>query len=365
MLVVLTGGGTAGHINPALALAEILQERGHQVHFAGTPQGVEARLVGLTNIPFEPFEAAGFDRQAPWTLVSSSVKVVRSSWRARTWMSQIKPDVVVGFGGYVSIPVGMAAERAGIPVVVHEQNSVMGLANRYLGKKAKAVCLTYEVAAQGQELGGEIILTGNPVRRAVLQATREEGRALLGVPDEATLLLVFGGSLGARHINQAIVAMKDQLLAVEDLHVVHITGPGEYDATIKALALSDEQAKRWHVMPYQDQMPQTLAAADCTVARAGATSLAEISARRLPAVLVPFPYATADHQTTNAQAYVAAGAASMVADSELDSPAFAPQVMKLVTTASARQAMREAAAGFKTEDAAVVLADVVCRFGQA
>ena len=134
MKVVLSGGGTAGHINPALALADVLRDRGHEVVFAGTPTGVEARLVAQAGVTFVPFEAAGFDRQAPWTLVTSTLKILGSARKAKRWMREISPDVVVGFGGYVCIPVGLAAESLGVPVVVHEQNSVMGMANKYLGK---------------------------------------------------------------------------------------------------------------------------------------------------------------------------------------------------------------------------------------
>ncbi len=361
MLAVLSGGGTAGHINPALALAEVLQERGCAVRFAGTPQGVEARLVKLAGIPFQPFEAAGFDRQAPWTIVSSGLKIARSIKGARRWMQEIKPSVVVGFGGYVSVPVGIAAEKLGIPVVVHEQNSVMGMANAFLAKRARAVALTYEMAAEGLSLQKNVTVTGNPVRRSILSATREEGRAMLGIPEDAVMLLIFGGSLGARHLNQRIAAMKDSLLAREGLHVVHITGPKEYDATLAKLALDDAQRKRWHVFSYQDRMAETLAAADCVISRAGATSLAEISALRLPALLVPFPFATADHQTTNAHAYVAKGAAYMLSDDALDSPEFADRVMTLVNDPFVRESMRKAAAAFRTEDAASTLADLVCR----
>lgn len=359
MKFVLTGGGTAGHINPALALAEVLKQGGHEVFFAGTPQGVEARLVGQTDIPFTAFEASGFDRERPHTLVTSSLKILASSRKAKAWMREIRPDVVVGFGGYVSIPVGMAAEGLGIPVVVHEQNSVMGMANKYLGKKAAAVALTYEVAGKDIADKSKLVLTGNPVRASVLSATREEGRAMLGIPDNATMLLVFGGSLGARHINSAVAALKTRLLSVGGLYVVHITGPKEYDATLAELALTDEESERWIVMPYQDRMAETLRAADCAISRAGATSLAEISALGLPALLVPFPFAAEDHQTTNARAYVERGAAEMMADSELDSEEFADKLMALVTDSSVRDAMRAAAATFETQDAAAKLADVV------
>ena len=147
---------------------------------------------------------------------------------------------------------------------------------------------------------------------------------MLGVPEDATMLVVFGGSLGARHINQAVCNLKSRLLAVDGLYIVHITGPKEYDSVVECLALSEE-SRRWTVMAYQDRMPETLAAADCAISPRGGHVLAEISALGLPALLVPFPYATEDHQTTNAKAYVASGAAFMLPDDALDSEEFFPK----------------------------------------
>ena len=359
MRVVLSGGGTAGHINPALALAEVLKERECEVFFAGTPHGVESRLVPQAGLPFKAFEASGFNRNHPTTIFSGVAKIARSTKAARAWFSEVKPDVVVGFGGYVSIPVARAAEKAGIPVVLHEQNSVMGMANKYLAAKAAAVCVTYECSARDVPDASRVHVTGNPVRSSIFSASRDEGRAMLGVPEDARMLLVFGGSLGARHINEAFVAMKDDLLARPDLHVVHITGPKEYDAVCAALNLTDDEAARWHVMGYQDRMGETLAATDAVVSRAGATSLAEISALAIPALLVPFPYATEDHQTTNARAYVEAGCAYMMPDDALASDEFKAKVAALVDDEQVRARMREAARGQKTADAARLLADVV------
>ncbi|MEG1512438.1 MAG: undecaprenyldiphospho-muramoylpentapeptide beta-N-acetylglucosaminyltransferase [Raoultibacter sp.] len=360
MLVVLSGGGTAGHINPALALAEVLIDRGHTVRFAGTPQGVEARLVAQAGIEFTPFEAAGFNRRHPLSLFGAVKKIAKSSVAAQKWFEEIKPDVVVGFGGYVCIPVGRAARALRIPLVVHEQNSVMGMANTYLAKHAAAVALTYGVAARALNDTDKVVVTGNPVRRQVFAATREEGRALLSLPEDALMLLVFGGSLGARHLNTALVALKEQLLAVEDLFIVHITGPKEYDTVCRQLNLDDAEKKRWQVMGYQDRMGETMAAADIVVSRAGATSLAEISARRIPAVLVPFPFATDDHQTTNAREYAQRGAAVMVADDQVETPLFQQVLFDVIDNPSVRRAMCEAANTFGTQDAAAKLADVVC-----
>lgn len=365
MLAVLSGGGTAGHINPALALADVLSDRGCDVRFAGTPRGVEARLVPAAGVPFTAFEASGFNRNHPTTIVSGVAKIAKSTKAAKKWFREIGPDVVVGFGGYVSIPVARAAESMGIPVVVHEQNSVMGMANRYLAKRAAAVCVTYEGTADGVCDPRIVHVTGNPVRASVLAARREEGRAMLGIPDEAHMLLVFGGSLGARHINEAVAALKDELLSRPDVHVVHITGPKELDAVTEALALTEEEVQRWHLMGYQDRMGETLAAADAIVSRAGATSLAEISARAIPALLIPFPYATEDHQTTNARAYVEAGCAYMLPDAEVMGDEFRAKVLALVDDADVRAAMSAAARARKTADAAANLADVVMAAARA
>lgn len=363
MLAVLSGGGTAGHINPALALAEELRGRGWDVRFAGTPNGVEARLVPQAGVDFTPFEASGFNRSHPTTLPKALLKIAKSTKAAKRWFADIKPDVVVGFGGYVSIPVARAAEGLGVPLVLHEQNSVMGLANRQLAKQAAKVCLTYECSGAGID-GAKTVVTGNPVRRSVVEASRAEGRAMLGIPEDALMLLVFGGSLGARHINQALCAMKDELLARENLHVVHLTGPKELERVEEALKLTPEERTRFHVMGYQDHMGETLAAADVIVSRAGATSLAEISARAIPALLVPYPHATADHQTTNAKAYVDQGCARIIADDEVETPHFAELVRQLLDDPELRERMSTAARAQGTGGAAARLADVVVAAAQ-
>ena len=246
-------------------------------------------------------------------------------------------------------------------MVVHEQNSVMGMANKYLARRARAVCLTYDHAARALSDKSHVVLTGNPVRASVFAATRAEGRAAFGVPEDARMLLVTGGSLGARHLNAAIVQRKDMLLGYPDLHIVHVTGPKELDSVTEQLALTDEQAKRWRLMGYTDQMGLAMAAADAIVSRAGATSLAEISARHIPALLVPFPYATEDHQTMNARACVEAGAAFLVADADVEGAQFTDYLKTLVEDETARQRMSAAAAAAKTRDAAGLLADVVLK----
>lgn len=365
MLAVLSGGGTAGHINPAIATAEALRARGVDVQFAGRPVGNEREWVTQAGIPFTPFEAEGFHRGHPTTLVKGLAIDSKSTKKAKQWFADIKPDVVVGFGGYVAIPVGRAAVQMHIPLVVHEQNSVMGWTNRYLSGKADKVCLTYEHAKSSVKDASKVVLTGCPVRASVFSTTREEGREQLGIPADARLLLVTGGSNGARHLNQAVSVMKDELLSRPDLHVIHVTGPKELDSVAEALSLSDAEKQRWHLFGYTNQMPACMAAADAIVSRAGASSLAEISARAIPAVLVPFPFAAADHQTTNAQAYVEAGCAHMIADDQVETPEFARLVTELVDDADVRSAMTAAAKAQNTANAADAIADIVMEAAKA
>ena len=359
MLAVLSGGGTAGHINPAIATAEALRERGVDVRFAGRPVGNEREWVTAAGIPFTPFDAEGFHRGHPATLVKGVLTDAKSTKLAKQWFSEIRPDVVIGFGGYVSVPVGYAASQMGIPLVIHEQNSVMGWANRFLAGKASAVCLTYEHAKAQVRDESKVVLTGCPVRKSVYAATREEGRAALGIPEDARLLLVTGGSLGAQHLNEAVCALKDELLSREDLHVIHIAGPDKLDGAAAALALTPAQEQRWRLVGYTDQMPACMAACDAIVSRAGASSLAEISARAIPALLVPFPFATADHQTTNARAYVEAGCARMIADDQVETPEFARLLTELVDDADLRASMTASARAQGTVNAANAVAEVV------
>jgi UDP-N-acetylglucosamine--N-acetylmuramyl-(pentapeptide) pyrophosphoryl-undecaprenol N-acetylglucosamine transferase len=343
MKVVITSGGTAGHINPALAVAQELRSLGHDVSYAGTPHGLEAHLVPREGFPFEPFEAKGFNRRKPLSLITSSTRIIASATRARRWLAALKPQVVVGFGGYVSIPVGLAASWAKIPLVIHEQNATSGLANRFLSSRARLIALTYASAAHDFKTAGTVELIGNPVRASLFEVDRLGARRALGLPDDATVLLAFGGSLGARHLNEALVSHAEYLLSLPGLHILHITGSRDYEETGATLKRVPGTTGRWHLIEYCDRMGEAYAAADAVLSRAGATTLAEIGALGIPALLVPYPHAAADEQTTNARVLVDAGSAVLLADHELDSPAFITSLSRLLTDEAYRADMRRAA----------------------
>ena len=369
MNIAIAAGGTAGHINPALALAEELRDRGHRVTFVGQSAKLEGRLVPAAGFDFVPIVVTGFDRARPWTALTSLARVYAAK---RALASHFKeagaPDVAIGFGAYVEVPLLGWCKEAHIPYLLHEQNSVPGLANKMMSKHAARVCISVPAARAAFEREGDpshVVLTGNPVRRSVRAGDRARGRAALGVPDDALMLLVFGGSLGARSINEAMAALKPRLLGIEGLHVVQSTGKDGYDAAAAALALTPEEARRWSLVPYIDNMGDVLAAADLVLSRAGASSIAEIAALGVPSVLVPYPHATADHQTTNARFLTDEGAAVLFRDDELSGEAFAGKLLALLSDEGERSALAEAARGIASTNAAAALADQVEKVGRA
>lgn len=358
----MSGGGTAGHIYPAIALAHDLLDRNVEVIFAGTPQGLEATLVPQAGLEFVPFRAHGFVRSKPWSLVTALVTLAVSTVKAWSFLRRTRPNGVVGFGGYVSIPVGIAAWLARIPLTIHEQNSVLGMTNRFLASRAQAAAVTYPqtVAILEQLTKAKVVHTGNPVRNNILMASRPAGRSSLQVADDAVVLLVFGGSRGARHLNQALLRCAPALLTNHpNLVIIHAAGQGEYDSVRARYDEGDYDKRRYQLVPYLDEIGNVLAASDVVVCRAGATTIAELTALGVASILVPYPYATEDHQTANASAMVENGAALLVADGDLESDELITKLDTLLADSSLRASMAEAAHRLGKRDASKLLADVV------
>ncbi len=341
-------------------MADHLRAGGHDVEFIGTPSGPEARLAREAGLVFHGLAARGFDRSRPLSLIGALGLIAVSTVRALRLLGRPRADVVVGFGGYVSLPVGFAALLRRIPLVLHEQNSVPGLANRALARRATAVGVTYEASAARMG-AARAIRTGNPVRADILQADRDAGRARLDLPADALVLLVFGGSRGARHVNEALVSLAPALLEREGLHVIHVAGRTEADSVRAALGrvVGDRDTTRYRVLDYLEDMGGALAASDVVVARAGATSIAEITAIGRAAILVPYPFATDDHQTLNASDVRDGGGAVVVADADLDGERFATELGSLLDDASRRERMAAASAALGVRDATERLARLI------
>jgi UDP-N-acetylmuramate--alanine ligase len=351
--VVIAAGGTAGHVVPALAVADELRDRGARVVWAGTRGRAEAELVPRAGYEIEWFPLTGIDRANPLRATAAMLRAAGVLPAARAFLRRLGADVVLGGGGYVAGPVGLAAAVTQTPLVLTEADSRLGLANRLLARWAQRVCLAFPIEGREEP---RYLVTGRPVPRAVLAADRGEARARLGLDDQTPLLLVFGGSLGARSLNFGAV---EAFAGREGLAVVHISGHRDFQELAAALARRGKPPG-YRLVEYVETLAEPLAAADLVLARAGG-SIAEIAAAGKPAVLVPYPHATADHQTSNARWMADAGAAVVIADSDLDPERLRGEVDALVHDPGRLQAMAEAARQVARPDAAARVADEVMK----
>ena len=336
---VVTGGGTAGHVNPALAVARALVARGHDqsaVHYAGAERGIEARLVPPTGFPMTLLPGRGIQRRLTFANVAAIGGLLLAFVRAVRLLGRLRPKVVVAVGGYASVAVALAAVLRRVPLVVAEQNLAPGAANRLLARFAKASAVSFE----GTPLPRAVV-TGNPIRpefAALGDGTGGAGaRAALGVGAGRSLVVITGGSLGALRINRAAIEAIDSWRDRHDLAIHHVVGRRDWDEI--SAAASDLGALEYRAVAYEDDMPGVFAAADVAVCRSGSSTCFELAAMGLPSILVPSPYVTADQQTRNAQLLVDAGGARLVPDAELDGPRLAAEVDRLLADPVARRTM--------------------------
>lgn len=309
MRLLLAGGGTGGHLFPAVALAEELrrEQPDGAVLFVGTERGLEYRLLPELGWPLQTIPMSGWAGLGIGARFKALVGLARSLDQARRILGEFRPDVVVGVGGYASVPVLLAAKLTGVPYLIHEQNAWPGLANRLLGRWARRVCLSFPEARKVFR-AVPTVQTGNPVRASMEQCPP--------IPDGSPVLLVFGGSHGARAINRALVAALPHLMEWRGrLHIVHQTGTAEVESVREGY-----RAAGWtdvEVLPFITDMASAYARASLVVCRAGATTLAELTACGRPAVLIPYPYAANNHQVANASALASRGAAIMIEERDL------------------------------------------------
>ncbi|MBI4665889.1 MAG: undecaprenyldiphospho-muramoylpentapeptide beta-N-acetylglucosaminyltransferase [Nitrospinae bacterium] len=349
MKVIITGGGTAGHVYPGVAVAkELLARRaGVEILFVGAVNGVETRLVPQEGFAIETLDVAGIKGKGFLSRVSALAKLVKGVGQAREIMGNFKPDVILGCGGYASGPVGLAAVLAGTPLAVAEQNAAPGLTNRWLGKIAQKVFVTWP-GSESFFPGGKGIVTGNPIRPEFFTVQRRRQDSRLGI-------LVVGGSLGASSMNTAMMeAVQTMDAFAGSISVVHQTGAKDIERVKKAYI---NARFRWEASAFYADMPQRLADADIVISRAGAGAVAEICAVGRPAVYVPFPHAADDHQTKNAQAMAQAGAALVVRDQGLNGAAIAGMVEKFLNDRAGLAQMGESARRMARPHAAREIAD--------
>ncbi|HEV2771949.1 MAG TPA: undecaprenyldiphospho-muramoylpentapeptide beta-N-acetylglucosaminyltransferase [Thermoleophilaceae bacterium] len=347
--IVIAAGGTAGHVVPALAVAAALRERGAEVAFVGGERA-EAELVPAAGYPFHRLRVIGIDRRHPARAARAVGLAALATALAPALLRRLRADVVLGGGGYVAGPVGLAAALLRIPLALSEADSHMGLANRLLSPLARRVFLAFP-PEQGARPGRQLV-TGRPIPAATLSADREAARARFDLPSDRPCLLVFGGSLGARSLNEAAV---EAFAGPAGLSVLHACGRRDYE-TLATRLHELGSPSHYHLHPYIEPFADALAAADLAAARAGG-SVFELAAAGLPALLVPYPQATGDHQSANARWMAAGGAAIVVADSELDADRLAREVGDLVADPARLDRMARAARALARPDAAERIAE--------
>lgn len=322
MRVLVTGGGTGGHIYPALAIARGIKEADPQaeVLFVGTSGGLEKDIVPREGFVFKTVTVEGLPRKLSLRTFMALLKTSKGCCEAFKILKDFRPSVVVGTGGYVCAPVVLTAVLMRIPTLIHEQNAYPGITNKLLAKIVRKVAVTFPESKKYFHRQADIVVTGLPIRPSILTANREKGIKVLGLGEDKFNIVVVGGSRGARSINLAMAEVISRICGREDMQVVHITGKPGYDRTVDELTgrgIEPGKCGNITLIPYLYNINDALAVADLVVCRAGATTIAEITGRGLPSILIPYPYASDNHQEYNARALVDQGAAVMILDRDL------------------------------------------------
>lgn len=367
MKILFAAGGTGGHINPALAVAGEIRERypDAEILFVGTKDKMEARLVPAAGFDFTTIKISGFQRQLT---VENIIRNIKTVWylltcgrRVKKILKSFKPDVAVGFGGYVSGPVVRMAAKMGIPTAIHEQNAYPGITNKALAKQVDKVMLTAAEAEKYLAAKNPVLVTGLPVRGEMLRADRDISRAELGIKDGQKLVLSMGGSLGAATINNAMVDIIADNVKNKELYFLHATG--QYGLWVpdklKEKGVDAENTENLEIREYINDMHRCMAAADIVVCRAGASTLSELQAMGKASILIPSPNVAENHQYHNAMALVNKNAALILEEKEFTKEKMQQLFDSLACDDENRKAIEAAAKAMSTNDAKEKIADCI------
>ena len=368
--VVIAAGGTAGHVYPGLALAEaIVRARTDaRLTFIGTPRGIEKDAVPAAGYPIEMIEVMPLSRTLGARRFLAPLSALASTSAARALLGHLKPDVVVGMGGYVSLPVVVAARSRRLPAVLHEQNAIPGIANNVGARFSRRIAVTFPKTREMFPARVEVRVLGNPVRESIASfdrdAIRGEAMEALGLERDRRTLLVMGGSLGAARLNEAVVSLAERWRDRADLQLLVSAGRTHGEELRVRLATATRGGGLLvRCVDYLQRVEHAYAAADVALCRAGAATVMELAAVALPSILVPYPYARANHQEANARALADAGGAEVVLDGDATAEALAPKLERMLDEPALRELMAAGARSFAKPDAAKDLAAWVLSLG--
>lgn len=326
MKVIIAAAGTGGHINPALAIANKIkqEEKNSEIIFVGTDRGLENDLVPRAGYELKKIDAYGFNRQISIDNVKKMYKTFKSIGQAKKIIEDFKPDIMIGTGGYICLPVGIAASKYNVPIVLHESNAFPGVAIKMLAKKAETILVGFEDAKERIKNAKNVVVVGNPSKVKKLNFTEKQKQEIInkiGLTDlSKPIVLVFGGSQGAQKINESFIKIISKKLN-KDYQIIWATGPNQYDmikTKLQSLNISINNIPNVKILPYIYNMEEVMNCVDLVVSRSGAMTITEISIVGKPSIFIPFPYATENHQEYNAKVLEKVGAAKIILDAKLD-----------------------------------------------
>lgn len=358
MKVLVSGGGTAGHINPALAIAKYMRDNhGAELLFVGTKKGMESRLVPKENIPMRFVNVEGLARKLTLQNLKTLYKFLKSIGDSKKIIQTFSPDIVIGTGGYVCAPVLMAAHRLGIPTIIHEQNVIPGVTVKLAAKSVDKVAISFAgtIDYLPQKLRAKCILTGNPLRESMLKTSYEKARRSLKL-NEKPFIVMFGGSLGAEKLNETMVEF---LNASDTSEFSFLAGTGEkHYEQIMAKLNKNKLSDSIKIQPYIHNMDTVLPAADLVISRAGALTISELAALGKPSILIPSPYVAHNHQEFNARAMEKGGASTVITEAELNAATLKEAVDSLIHNRIKRTKMAQSAQKMGICDATKKICDI-------
>ena len=358
MKVIMTGGGTGGHIYPAIAIADEIKSRHSdaEIIFVGTERGMEKDIVPKAGYPIKFITVSGLNRKNPIKLIKTLKDLNHGLHEAKQIIKEFKPDLVIGTGGYVCGPVMKTAAGMGIKTYIHEQNAFPGLTNKLLSRGAERVFVAFDDAKKYFKTKKEPVTVGNPVRHAFTEVDRQAARESLGVKEDEFMVLSFGGSLGAQRINDEMTVAAERLRDRAGLRIFFVTGRRYYSSIMEN---ADKTNARVTYLQYIDDMPKYLNACDLAITRSGALTVSEITACGRASVMIPSPYVTNNHQYYNAKVVADRGGAILIEEKDLTNGEVADEIEQLMNDRQILEKMEKASAALGTVTSAGKICDII------
>jgi len=364
MRILVTGGGTGGHIYPAISIALGYKERhkNTEILYVGRQEGLESEIVPSYGLEYKSIPITYLKKKGLKGLVKYFVSLFKALIQSRRIIKAFKPDIIVGTGGYVTGPLMFVGQRLGIKTVLHESNAYPGKANRFFSKRAEIVFVSYGEAIKRFPNAKNLVVAGTPVRKEFSQVRRKESREALGIKNDEFLVVSFGGSGGAQKLNESVMELMKKMSGLEAIRFIHVTGKSYYNVFLKRqMDLDIKFEDNIELMSYIDDMPKYMSAADLMITRGGALTLAEIMVLGTPSILIPSPNVTDNHQEHNARALANNGAALLLREDEMDYFTLYEHIMTLVEDPSKLEDIRRSLQMMAHNDAISIIVKAIAK----